>query len=43
MKSKSDFPSLNERQAAGLKPDGRPYKVMVVESKDFQRKLLAKY
>ena len=41
MKSKSDFPSLNERQSEGLKPSGRPYRVMVVEGKDFQRKLIA--
>ena len=41
MKSKSDFPSLNEKRPEGLKPGGRPYKVMVVENSDFQRKLIS--
>jgi two-component system, chemotaxis family, chemotaxis protein CheY len=38
MKSSHDFPNLNPKKAAGISPGGRPYKVMVVEDKDFQRK-----
>ena len=38
MKSSHDFPNLNPKRADGLKPSGRPYKVMVVEDKEFQRK-----
>ncbi len=40
MKSRHDFPSLNVKRPDGIKPDGRPYKVMVVEDKDFHRKLI---
>lgn len=40
MKSRHDFPDLNVKQANGIKPGGKPYKVLVVESKDFQRKQL---
>lgn len=40
MKGRGDFPSLNTKQPDGLKPGGRPYKVMVVENKDFIRKQL---
>ena len=38
MKGRGDFPSLNTKLPDGIKPGGRPYKVMVVESKDFLRK-----
>jgi two-component system chemotaxis response regulator CheY len=38
MKSRHDFPSLNVKRPDGIKPSGRPYKVMVVEDKDFHRK-----
>jgi two-component system, chemotaxis family, chemotaxis protein CheY len=41
MKNKSDFPSLNTKQPEGFKPGGQPYKMMIVEDKDFQRKQLA--
>jgi two-component system, chemotaxis family, chemotaxis protein CheY len=40
MKSQHDFPNLNAKRPDGVKPSGRPYKVMVVEDKDFQRKQL---
>jgi two-component system chemotaxis response regulator CheY len=40
MKGKGEFPHLNVRSPDGLKPGGRPYKVMVVESKEFIRKLI---
>lgn len=38
MKSRHDFPSLNVKRPDGIKPGGRPYKVMVVDDKDFHRK-----
>lgn len=38
MKSKHDFPSLNAKQPDGLKTNGIPYKVLVVEDQEFQRK-----
>lgn len=40
MKSQHDFPSLNAKRPDGIKPSGRPYRVMVVEDKEFQRKQL---
>ena len=41
MKSKSDFPSLNTKRPDGLRSSGKPYKVMVVEDKDFQRQQIS--
>jgi two-component system chemotaxis response regulator CheY len=41
MKSKSDFPNLNVKNPDGIGPDGRPYRVMVVDDKEFQRKQIA--
>jgi two-component system, chemotaxis family, chemotaxis protein CheY len=38
MKSRHDFPDLNVKSPNGLKPGGKPYKVLVVENKEFQRK-----
>ncbi len=38
MRSKHDFPSLNVKDANGIKPSGRSYKVMVVDDKEFHRK-----
>ena len=38
MKSKHDFPSMNEKSPDGIKSTGIPYKLMVVEDQDFQRK-----
>ena len=38
MKGRGEFPSLNTKSPDGIKPGGRPYKVMVVENKDFIRK-----
>lgn len=40
MKSKGDFPSLNEKTPEGLKPDGTPYRVMVVDDSMFVAKQL---
>ncbi|MFC1668859.1 PleD family two-component system response regulator [Spirochaetota bacterium] len=39
--AKDSFPKLNVKSPDGIKPTGRPYKVMVIESKDFQRKQIA--
>lgn len=38
MKSSHDFPNLNPKRPDGVKPSGKPYRVMVVEDKEFQRK-----
>jgi len=38
MKGKGEFPSMNVKSPEGIKPGGRPYKVMVVENKEFIRK-----
>lgn len=41
MKSKGDFPSLNEKEPEGLKPDGTPYTVLVVDDSMFIAKQLS--
>ncbi|MDA3901592.1 MAG: response regulator [Spirochaetes bacterium] len=38
MKSKHDFPSVNTKSPDGIKPNGIPYKVVVIEPHDFIRK-----
>ncbi|POQ98259.1 two-component system response regulator [Alkalispirochaeta sphaeroplastigenens] len=38
MKTKQDFPSINEREAAGVGPDGKPYRVLVVDDSMFVTK-----
>ena len=38
MISKQDFPSINERPAEGVRPDGTPYKVLVVDDSIFVTK-----
>jgi two-component system chemotaxis response regulator CheY len=43
MKGKGEFPSLNIKSPDGLRPGGRPYKVIVVENKEFQRKQLVQF
>ena len=43
MKGKGEFPSLNTKMPDGLRPGGRPYKVIVVENKEFQRKQLVQF
>jgi two-component system, chemotaxis family, chemotaxis protein CheY len=40
MRAKQDFPSINERQADGLKEDGSPYRVLVVDDSMFVAKQL---
>ena len=41
MKAKQDFPSINERQADGLKEDGTPYRVLIVDDSMFVAKQLS--
>ena len=38
MKSKSDFPSLNERKAEGMRESGEPYRVLIVDDSIFVTK-----
>ena len=40
MKSKGDFPSLNENNPEGLKPDGSAYRVLIVDDSIFIAKQL---
>lgn len=40
MKATSDFPSLNKKNPDGLKPDGTPYRVIVVDDSIFIKKQL---
>ena len=41
MKTKQDFPSINEREAAGTGPDGRPIRVLVVDDSMFVTKQIS--
>jgi len=41
MKSKGDFPSINEKEPMGLKPGGEPYRVLIVDDSMFIAKQLA--
>lgn len=38
MKTKDDFPSMNERKPEGLKPEGTPYRVLIVDDSMFVAK-----
>uniref|UniRef100_A0A7C3I3V5 Response regulator n=1 Tax=Gracilinema caldarium TaxID=215591 RepID=A0A7C3I3V5_9SPIR len=38
MKTKQDFPSINEREPDGLKPDGTPFRVLVIDDSMFVAK-----
>ena len=40
MKTKADFPSINERTPDGLREDGTPYRVLVVDDSMFVTKQL---
>ncbi len=41
MKGKGgEFPNLNTKVPDGIRPNGRPFKLMVVEDQEFQRKQL---
>ncbi|MFP4011605.1 MAG: response regulator [Spirochaetaceae bacterium] len=41
MKTKQDFPSINERKAEGIKEDGEPYKVLIVDDSMFVTKQIS--
>ena len=41
MKTKQDFPSINERKAEGLREDGTPYRVLVVDDSMFVTKQIS--
>lgn len=41
MKTKQDFPSINEREAAGTGPDGKPIRVLVVDDSMFVTKQIS--
>ena len=41
MKAKQDFPSINEREADGVKDDGTPYRVLIVDDSMFVAKQLS--
>ncbi len=36
-----DFPNLNTKEPDGISPNGKPYTIMVVDGKEFQRKQIA--
>src|SRR6056297_3526081 len=40
MKAKQDFPSINDKEPEGFKPDGTPYKVLIVDDSMFVAKQL---
>lgn len=40
MKTKQDFPSINERPPEGIKPDGTKYRVLIVDDSLFVAKQL---
>jgi two-component system chemotaxis response regulator CheY len=41
MKTKQDFPSINERKAEGMKESGEPYRVLVVDDSMFVTKQIS--
>jgi len=41
MRSKGDFPTINDKSPEGLKPDGTPYKVLIVDDSIFIAKQLS--
>ncbi len=41
MKTKSDFPSINTRRPEGQKPEGTPYRILLVDDSMFVRKQLS--
>ncbi len=38
MKTKDDFPTINDRKPVGLRPDGNPYRIMDVDDSMFVAK-----
>ena len=41
MKASSDFPKLNTKDPEGLRPDGTPYNILIVDDSIFVKKQLA--
>jgi len=41
MKTKQDFPSINEKDPQGFKPDGTPYRVLIVDDSMFVTKQIS--
>jgi two-component system chemotaxis response regulator CheY len=41
MKAKTDFPLINETPPEGVKPDGKPYRVLIVDDSLFVAKQLS--
>ena len=41
MKAKQDFPSINDREAAGLNESGEPYRVLIVDDSLFVTKQIS--
>jgi len=41
MSTKKGFPNLNTKTPDGIRPNGRPFRVMVVDGKDFHQKQIA--
>jgi two-component system chemotaxis response regulator CheY len=41
MKTKMDFPSINERKPDGMKPEGTPYRVLIVDDSMFVSKQIS--
>jgi len=40
MKGSESFPNLNQKRPDGIRSNGLPYRVVVVDAKEFQRKLI---
>ena len=40
MKTKMDFPSLNQKEPEGIGPDGKPYRILIVDDSMFVKKQL---
>lgn len=41
MKTKGDFPNINSKEPDGLKPDGTPYRVLIVDDSMFVSKQIS--
>jgi two-component system, chemotaxis family, chemotaxis protein CheY len=40
LKTKMDFPSLNQKEPEGIGPDGKPYRILIVDDSIFVKKQL---
>ncbi len=41
MKTKNDFPDINKKKPDGMRPDGTPYRVLIVDDSMFVKKQLS--